>query len=175
MRLLTGVVGVGKSTVADGLTLEGLRVRNLGSLMFEIAAADNLVATRDELRELTPEARQRLRMTALQQVDPGDVLDVHLSVRTSGRLEPSFPKAAWRDVSHCVILEASPAAIVARRMRRAGRQDEPDSMADVQEQQAFNRQLATAADGLVRYVTLVQADRPPADVIRDTLVALRQE
>ena len=65
--IITGVPGVGKTTVVNGalarLKEEGITYEslNFGSFMFEVAQRDGIVKDRDEMRKLDREGQKRLQ------------------------------------------------------------------------------------------------------------------
>ena len=54
MRMVvTGVPGVGKTSVMEGVAQEkSLKIVNYGTVMFEVAKEQGLVADRDDIRKL---------------------------------------------------------------------------------------------------------------------------
>ncbi|MBR6448074.1 MAG: AAA family ATPase, partial [Methanomicrobium sp.] len=84
--VITGVPGVGKTTVING-SLEALKELgvsytsiNFGTCMFEVACDQNLVSDRDEMRKLDQEVQRNLQKTAAQviaKITDNVIIDTH--------------------------------------------------------------------------------------------------
>src|ERR1043165_3694494 len=168
MRLVTGVPGVGKSTVCDSLRRFGYDVRNLGTLMVE-AAHDLGVENRDALRQLPAATRDRLRLEGLRLAPPASVLDVHLTISSPNGLEASMPTVP---VSAIAILEASPDAILQRRQSRHGRSDPEQDAVAIKQQQAANRREARRLVLRPADIHIIDAAQTPDTVVAQVRQAL---
>jgi adenylate kinase len=168
VRLVTGVPGVGKSTVCDSLRRSGYDVRNLGTMMLE-AARGLGIQDRDALRQLPPDTRARLRLDGLRLALPSSILDVHLTISSATGLEAAMPTIP---ISAIAILEASPEAILRRRGARQGRFDHEQDAKAIEVQQAANRREASRLVARLADVHLVDADQQPAAVVEQVKKAL---
>ena len=82
--VVTGVPGVGKSTVMAGASEAGYGIVNFGDVMFEIAQAEG-VPNRDQMRRLPVADQQRLQRLAGEKIAAigNVVVDTHTSILTS--------------------------------------------------------------------------------------------
>lgn len=141
--LVTGVPGVGKSTVIQALPTD-LRQSaiNFGSLMWEHLS--EVVDTRDAIRSLSSEELQRTRNDVAKCLPTVCIVDCHLSITKSGVATPGIPSLFCERgfLAGIFLLEADPQTILERRSRRRSRDDAPQRTADIQKQQKYNRELA---------------------------------
>ena len=79
--VVTGVPGVGKSTVMGAAEEYGYKIVNFGTTMFEEAQKEG-VSDRDHMRKLAVEEQQRLQKQAGEKISGmGDVVvDTHASI-----------------------------------------------------------------------------------------------
>ena len=147
--VVTGVPGVGKSTVMAGASEAGYGIVNFGDVMFEVAQAEG-VADRDQMRELPVGEQQRLQKLAGERIAAmGDVVvDTHASIRTGQGFMPGLPEWTLRAMSPAIIVlvEATPTEIAGRRAKDATRQRDAD---DVALHQEVNRAFAAAGAVMV--------------------------
>ncbi len=131
--IVTGVPGVGKTTVIKKLTeIEGearIKVVNYGTYMLETALREGLVENRDQLRhlplrrqlELQRLAARRIIEDASRELGEGDILliDTHALVRTSAGYWPGLPRHVLDELKPDMIavVEAPPEQIVARQAK----------------------------------------------------------
>ena len=111
--VVTGVPGVGKSTVMAGASEAGYGSVNFGDMMFEVAQTEG-VADRDQMRKLPIVEQQRLQRLAGERIAAmGDVVvDTHASIRTAQGFMPGLPEWTLRAMAPTIIVlvEATPAA-----------------------------------------------------------------
>src|SRR5919197_5046679 len=118
--IITGVPGVGKSTVIDAAQkAKGYKVVVYGTEMFTVAKAKGLVKDRDEMRRLDPIVQREIQESAAHAIaNMGDVIvDTHCTIKTPKGFLPGIP--AWVAQAlkprQVVLVEASPSEIVRRR------------------------------------------------------------
>src|SRR5579885_311925 len=118
--IITGVPGVGKSTVIDAAqTAKGYRVVVYGTEMFNVAKARGLVKDRDEMRKLDPAIQREIQESAAHAIAQlGNVIvDTHCTIKTPRGFLPGIPEWVARSLKpkQIVLVEASPQEIVGRR------------------------------------------------------------
>ena len=143
--VVTGVPGVGKSTVMGIAKEYGYKIVNFGTTMFEEAQKEG-VSDRDGMRKLALNDQQRLQKQAGEKISKmGDVVvDTHASILTSAGYMPGLPewtvKALNPDI--IVLVEATPEEIKGRRNKDASRARVND---DIGLHQSVNREYAAVA------------------------------
>ena len=145
--IITGVPGVGKSTVIDAAQkAKGYKVVVYGTEMFNVAKAKGLVKDRDEMRKLDPAVQREIQESAAHAIaNMGDVIvDTHCTIKTPRGFLAGIP--AWvaqaLKPKQFILVEASPKEIVGRRNNDATRARDPDSEEDIALHQAMNRAAA---------------------------------
>lgn len=122
--MLTGVPGVGKTTVSSQPTISdlGIRVQNFGQVMFLIGKQRKLVSDIKDLESLTIEQRAELQTDAAKQIAAdnsalGIVIDGHVIVDTSSGFVPGLPIdcVSILNLSSIVMLSSHPSDVVSRR------------------------------------------------------------
>ena len=103
--IVTGVPGVGKSTVMAAAEEYGYKIVNFGTIMFEEAQKEG-VANRDDMRKLAVEDQQRLQKQAGEKISQmGDVVvDTHASILTPSGYMPGLPEWTARALNPDVIV-----------------------------------------------------------------------
>mgnify|MGYP003312496508 FL=1 len=103
--IVTGVPGVGKSTVMAAAEEYGYKIVNFGTTMFEEAQKEG-VADRDDMRKLAVEDQQRLQKQAGEKISQmGDVVvDTHASILTPSGYMPGLPEWTARALKPDVIV-----------------------------------------------------------------------
>ena len=146
---MTGIPGVGKTTVMEAAAkARNLKIAVFGSVMFEVAQARKLVASRDDMRKLPPEQQKEIqREAALRIADMGKVIvDTHCTVKTPKGYLPGLP--AWvleaLRPSVIVLVEATDEEIARRRANDATRKRDEDSVEAIHDHQETNRRFAAA-------------------------------
>lgn len=146
---MTGVPGVGKTTVMSAAEEFGFEIVNFGSVMFEQASKEGVIE-RDAMRKL-PVLKQRKyqKMAGEAIAKMGNVVvDTHASISTPSGFLPGLPewtvKAMNPDV--IVLVEADAEEINGRRAKDDSRERDQD---DVDTHQAMNRFFAVSAAAMV--------------------------
>ena len=145
--IITGVPGVGKSTVIDAAQkAKGYKVVVFGTEMFNVAQAKGLVKSRDEMRKLDPAVQREIQEQAGHAIAAmGDVIvDTHCTIKTPMGFLPGIP--AWVAQAlrpkQFILVEASPKEIVGRRNNDPTRARDADSEEAIAAHQAMNRSAA---------------------------------
>ncbi|HJQ93952.1 MAG TPA: adenylate kinase [Candidatus Thermoplasmatota archaeon] len=154
--IVTGIPGVGKTTVMEAAAkAQNLRIAVFGSVMFEVAQAEGLAKTRDDMRKLPPDMQKSIqREAAVRIAAMGKVIvDTHCTVKTPKGYLPGLP--AWvleaLKPATIVLVEAGDEEISKRRANDSSRKRDDDSVAAIAEHQEYNRRFAAA------YATLTGA------------------
>jgi adenylate kinase len=154
--IVTGIPGVGKTTVMEAAAkARNLRIAVFGSVMFDVAQAEGLAQTRDDMRKLPPDVQKSIqREAAVRIAAMGKVIvDTHCTVKTPKGYLPGLPAWVLEALKPSLILlvEAGDEEIARRRARDATRQRDEDSVQAIAEHQEYNRRFAAA------YATLTGA------------------
>ncbi len=154
--IVTGIPGVGKTTVMEAAAkAKGLQIVNYGTAMYNVAAAHGWVKHRDEMRKLPTKQQREAQKTAAKVIAAmGDVIvDTHCSIKTSSGYLPGLPQWVLSELepSTIVLVEATPAEILARRGKDDTRSRDADTLETIAEHQEYNRRFAAA------YATLTGA------------------
>jgi len=143
--VVTGVPGVGKSTVMGAAEEYGYKIVNFGTTMFEEAQKEG-VSDRDDMRKLEVEEQQRLQKQAGKKISGmGDVVvDTHASILTPSGYMPGLPEWTVRALNPdiIVLVEATPKEIEGRRNKDGSRVRDSD---DIGLHQSVNRKYAAVA------------------------------
>ncbi len=147
--VITGVAGVGKSTVLDIVKKKtNYDIINFGTLMFEMAEAVGLVKDRDELRKLPVDTQINLQKKASAAIGKMDnvVVDTHMTIKTPNGYMPGLPEWVLRElkVSSYFLIEANADLIRKRRNLDPSRKRDEDTIDDIIEHQQINRSYAAA-------------------------------
>jgi len=142
--IITGVPGVGKSTVMDSVARSrGFKVANFGTEMFKLAQAKGLVKDRDSMRKLPPQLQREIQVGAARAIAAmGDVfVDTHSTVKTPAGYLPGLPKWVLDELrpGMIVLVEASDEEIFGRRAGDPSRKRDPDPVESIHEHQMMNR------------------------------------
>lgn len=174
--IITGVPGVGKSTVIDAaVKAKGFKVVVYGTEMFNVAKLRGLVKDRDEMRKLDPSVQREIQESAAHAIaNMGDVIvDTHCTIKTPRGFLPGVP--AWvaqaLKPKQFILVEADPAEIVGRRNNDPTRARDPDSPEDIAGHQAINRMAAfTVATLTGATVAVVINANGKVDATRDQII-----
>ena len=103
--IVTGVPGVGKSTVMNAAQEYGYKIVNFGSTMFEEAQKEG-VNDRDDMRKLPIEKQQTLQKQAGERIaQMGNVVvDTHASILTPSGYMPGLPEWTIRALNPNIIV-----------------------------------------------------------------------
>ena len=176
--IITGVPGVGKSTVIDAAQkAKGYKVVVYGTEMFNVAKMRGLVKDRDEMRKLDPILQREIQESAAHSIAMmGDVIvDTHCTIKTPRGFLPGIP--AWvaqaLKPKQIILVEAPPHDIVRRRNNDPSRARDPDSEDDIAGHQNINRAaamtIATLTGATVATVTNAEG---MVDQTRDHVVRI---
>lgn len=176
--IITGVPGVGKSTVIDAAQkAKGYKVVVFGTEMFNVAQAKGLVKTRDEMRRLDPSIQREIQETAAHAIAAmGDVIvDTHCTIKTPKGYLPGIP--AWvaqaLKPKQFILVEAAPEEIVRRRNNDATRARDPDTPDDIDLHQRMNRGAAMTVATLTGATVAIILNRDGAvDATRDQVIRI---
>jgi adenylate kinase len=153
--ILTGVPGVGKTTVVNEalkkLQEEGIGYQslNFGTFMFEVAQKEGIVKDRDQMRTLDKAMQKSLQQRAAQALGkiPGNVLiDTHASVKTPKGYLAGLPEWVLREIMPDIIIlvETDDDQILMRRLTDETRTRDREGSRSIAEHQQFNRSIAAA-------------------------------
>jgi adenylate kinase len=153
--IVTGVPGVGKTTVVNGalkmLEEEGITYKslNFGTYMFEVAKKEGVVADRDEMRKLDRNVQKRLQKEAAREMarESGNVLiDTHASVKTPRGYLPGLPEWVLRELMPdiIVLVETDEDQILMRRLSDETRTRDMEGSKGIAEHQQFNRSIGAS-------------------------------
>ncbi len=147
--IVTGVPGVGKSSVMEGVSKRFLvPIVSYGTVMFEEAKARKLVETRDEMRKLPAETQRGVQAKAAERIGAmaDAIIDTHCLIKTREGYLPGIPMTVLTLIApHAVVLVEAPSAqIFGRRAKDPTRSRDPDSESAIEEHQRLNRAAACA-------------------------------
>ncbi len=143
--VVTGVPGVGKSTVMNAAEEFGFKIVNFGTVMFEQASKDGVV-DRDAMRKLPVSSQRKYQKMAGEVIsEMGNVVvDTHASILTPAGYMPGLPEWTVRALNPniIVLVEAAPEEIESRRSKDSSRIRDED---DIGLHQSVNREYAAVA------------------------------
>jgi adenylate kinase len=153
--IVTGVPGVGKTTVVTGalkkLEEEGIsyKILNFGTYMFEVAQREGTVKDRDEMRKLDRDVQKRLQKLAAKEMakEKGNVLiDTHASIKTPKGYLAGLPAWVLEELmpDTIVLVETNEDQILLRRLTDETRSRDLEGSYGIAEHQQFNRSIAAA-------------------------------
>jgi len=153
--IITGVPGVGKTTVVNGalerLKEEGIIYQslNFGTFMFEVAQKERLVPDRDGMRKLDRDVQKRLQQLAakgLAEIPGNVIIDTHASVKTPEGYLAGLPEWVLRELipDVIVLVETDEDQILKRRLGDETRARDMEGVKSIIEHQQFNRSIAAA-------------------------------
>jgi adenylate kinase len=147
--IVTGVPGVGKSSVMDGVSkIFSVPIVNYGTVMFEEAQKRRLAATRDDMRKLPAETQRQIQSMAAERIGAmaDAIIDTHCLIKTREGYLPGIPMTVLSLIApHTVVLiEAPSKEILGRRQKDQTRSRDADSLESIEEHQALNRAAASA-------------------------------
>ncbi len=186
--VVTGIPGVGKSTVIAGalekLKVEGLvyELVNYGDVMLEMMKERMGITDRDEMRRIPFEPYREIQRAAAERIAEMAelkpvLLDTHCSVKKPEGYLPGLPRWALESLKpeSIVLIEAEPEEVVARRTRDVSRRRDEELLAEVAEHQQLNRAIAMAYAALVGATVKIVKNRNGklSEAIKDMVDALR--
>jgi len=186
--VVTGIPGVGKSTVIAGalekLKAEGLvyELVNYGDVMLEMMGERMGITDRDEMRRIPFEPYREIQRAAAERIAEMAelkpvLLDPHCSVKKPEGYLPGLPRWALESLKpeSIVLIEAEPEEVVTRRTRDVSRRRDEELLAEVAEHQQLNRAIAMAYAALVGATVKIVKNRNGKlnEAIKDMVDALR--
>ena len=186
--VVTGVPGVGKSTVVAGalekLKAEGLvyELVNYGDVMLELMQERMGITDRDEMRKIPFEPYKEIQRAAAERIAAKAklkpvLLDTHCSIKKPEGYLPGLPRWVLESLKpeSIVLIEAEPEEVVARRTRDVSRRRDKELLAEVVEHQQLNRAIAMAYAALVGATVKIVKNRNGklSEAIKDMMDALR--
>ncbi len=186
--VVTGVPGVGKSTVLDG-ALNQLKTKGVeyeliiyGDVMLELLKREG-ITHRDEMRkfpvgpyrEVQREAGKQIARVAKQKPV---LVDTHCLVKKPEGYYPGLPRWVLEELKpeSIVIIEAPPEEVAGRRAKdAAARKRDKELLNEVVEHQQLNRATATAYAALTGATVRIihNRDGKLSEAIREMVEALR--
>jgi adenylate kinase len=153
--VITGVPGVGKTTVINGaleqLGREGITYQsiNFGTFMFEVATRDGIVQDRDDMRKLDRTVQKQLQQgaaRAIAEIEGNVIIDTHSTVKTPKGYLAGLPEWVLRELlpDTIILVETDEDQILLRRLNDPTRVRDMDSSKTILEHQLFNRSIAAA-------------------------------
>lgn len=152
--VVTGIPGVGKTTVLDGAlerASEEFRVVNYGDKMLSIALERRVVEDRDEMRKLDSETQKEIQRGAARSIaqeaeEKNVVVDTHCTIKTPQGYLPGLPRWVLEELrpTQVVLVEADSEEIAGRRSSDETRVRDEDTTREIGEHQDINRSTAMA-------------------------------
>jgi adenylate kinase len=147
--IITGIPGVGKTTVIDRAKNHyDFNVVNFGDVMLEHARQEDLVKHRDELRLLPIKTQREIQVESAKKIKlmKNVCVDTHCMVSTPDGFLPGLPIWVLENLkpSSIVIIEASAKEILQRREKDADRARDVFDEESILDQINFNRFYASA-------------------------------
>jgi len=151
--VITGVPGVGKTTVVNG-ALEKLRAEgisyesiNFGTFMFEVASAQKVVSDRDGMRKLSGSVQKEIQRKAAQamaKIEGNVIIDTHCTVKTPKGFLAGLPEWVLRELmpDMVILVETDEDQILSRRLNDPTRTRDPDTAKEIALHQEYNRAMA---------------------------------
>ncbi len=153
LTILTGLSGVGKSTVLEEAMLlsdKDYTVINYGDKMFEISKERDLVETRDEMKEIGTETYKEIQAEAAEKIfelskDKDVILDTHATIKTPHGYIPGLPRWSVEQLNpnKIIMLQAS-AEEIFERTKEDDRNREHESVEGIQQYLNIEREMSAA-------------------------------
>lgn len=153
VNIIIGLSGVGKGTVLEQTMLladKDYKLINYGDRMLETAKSEDLVDSRDELKELDPETNKRIQKQAAEEIveesEENDVIvETHAAIQTPFGYIPGLPKWTVENLEpeKIIMLTASPKAIWRRTQEDDSRDREHEEVEQIDEYQQVAREMAS--------------------------------
>ncbi len=155
--VVTGVPGVGKSTVIDGalnqLKAQGVEYgfMNYGDIMLDLMREREGVTNRDEMRKVSTGPYREIQREAAKRIAGAAgkkpiLVDTHCLVKKPEGYYPGLPRWVLEELNpeSIVIIEATPEEVAGRRTKDAARRRDKELLDEVMEHQLLNLASATA-------------------------------
>ncbi|MHA1741207.1 MAG: adenylate kinase [Candidatus Thorarchaeota archaeon] len=157
--IVTGIPGVGKTTVIDTAVKmvkdkhnEEVPVLNFGTAMFEVASGRGLVEDRDEMRRLPTVTQREVQQLAGEAIakraeSAKVIVDTHTLILTPNGFLIGLPEWVVRAIKPktIVLVEADPEDIARRRSDDSTRARDVQMVEDIDTHQKMCRSAAVAA------------------------------
>jgi adenylate kinase len=154
--VVTGIPGVGKSTVLDALkslTNESgkeVTVINFASIMLDLAERKKYVTKRDELRHKPIDFQQKLQTEAakeIKKITQGSkivIIDTHMVIRTDYGYWAGLPVTVLNELrpDAFVVVEAAPEEITGRRQKDETRLRDKELLNEIITEVDISRSMA---------------------------------
>jgi len=155
--VVTGVPGVGKSTIIDGalkqLKAQGVEYgfMNYGDIMLDLMRESLSVSDRDVMRMVSTGPYREIQREAAKRIAGAAgkkpiLVDTHCLVKKPEGYYPGLPRWVLEELNpeSIVIIEATPEEVAGRRTKDAARRRDKELLDAVMEHQLLNRASATA-------------------------------
>lgn len=145
--LLTGISGVGKSTVIHNCDAEFVHI-NFGDIVLEIAKEEGLAENRDDLKTISAEKTKQIQekvVERLKQMDGKVLLDTHLTIESPYGFFPGIPYWMAKELQFksIILIEAPIEEIQKRRNKDTGiRKREENTLEEIRTQRDMDRSAA---------------------------------
>lgn len=160
--IITGIPGVGKSTVLNGLVKlaeeAGRRVQivNYGTVMVKVAGERGETLHRDLIRRKSISFQHKLQTEAAREIArmaegiPTLIVDTHMMVRTEEGYLPGLPSHVLAELKPdlFILIEADPGEIFHRRTTDVSRMRDKLVLNEIIEELGFSRAFASACGTL---------------------------
>lgn len=150
--IVVGLSGVGKSTVLEEamkLASEEYEIINYGDRMLDLAMEEDLIDSRDEIKEISAEKQKEIQKKAAESIlgdskEGNVIVDTHAAIKTPHGFLPGLPEWAIKNLepAHIVILDASSEAIHERSKSDEGRDREHDAVEEIELYRTVAREMA---------------------------------
>lgn len=186
--VVTGVPGVGKSTVIDGalkeLKAQGVEYgfMNYGDIMLDLMREREGVAHRDEMRKISTGPYREIQREAAKRIaraakEKPILVDTHCLVKKPEGYYPGLPRWVLEELNpeSIVIIEATPEEVAGRRTKDIARRRDKELLDEVVEHQLLNRASATAYAALTGATVRIihNRDGKLSEVVKEMIEALR--
>jgi adenylate kinase len=185
--VVTGVPGVGKSTVIAGVLRElkkskvACKLINYGDVMLGMVRERTEVTDRDEMRKLPTELYREIQREAAERIANQAkgklvLLDTHCSVKKPEGYLPGLPKWVLERLQPeaIILIEAAPEEVAKRRVKDVRRRDK-ELVAQVEEHQQLNRAIAMGYAALTGATVRIIRNREGklSEAVREMVEVLR--
>jgi len=167
VNILIGLSGVGKGTVLEQAMLlsdKDYKLINYGDRMLETAKNKDLVGSRDELKEMSPEENKRIQKKAAKEIveeseEKDVIVETHAAIQTPFGYIPGLPQWTVENLEpeKIIMLTASPKAIWERTKEDDSRNREHQEVDQIREYQKVAREMASTCAVITgAYLTIIE-------------------
>jgi len=153
LNIIVGLSGVGKGTVLEqamSLSDQDYKVINYGDRMLEVAKEENLVDSRDEIKELDPETNKELQKKAAESIaeeseEKNIIVETHATIKTPYGYIPGLPEWSVKelDPEKIIMIDASAEEIYDRTQDDNSREREHETVEGIEEYRHVAREMAS--------------------------------